>query len=264
MKRLLLVLALVASAGGVAAADREAAYRANNLGVALLEQFKFAEAAAQFRSALAIDPLLALARINLALALFYQPDLAAARVEAEAAWRQAPAALQPPYLLALIARLDNREDEAIAHLQRVLAADAKDAGANLLLGQIYQQQRKLPEAVVAFRVAVAAEPYNASTVYNLGLALTRLGQQEEGTQLLARFSVLRESGYKTSFGQTYLEQGRYAEAVASTGAEPDLVDRALPAVSFVDAITPAPTHGRGCDSAARSRPRRHWRRATRR
>src|SRR6266481_4698948 len=55
-------------------ARREDAYRANNIGVALLEQFKFSEAAEQFRRALQIDPTLALARINLCIALYYEPE----------------------------------------------------------------------------------------------------------------------------------------------------------------------------------------------
>ncbi|MDQ3321263.1 MAG: CRTAC1 family protein, partial [Acidobacteriota bacterium] len=36
----------------------------------------------------------------------------------------------------------------------------------------------------------------------------------------------------TSIGQNYLEQGRYAEAVASTGAESELVDKTVPKVVF--------------------------------
>src|SRR5215208_1380955 len=42
-----------------AASAREEAYRANNLGVALLEQFKPKEAAEEFRRALKLDPRLA-------------------------------------------------------------------------------------------------------------------------------------------------------------------------------------------------------------
>src|SRR5919206_716389 len=61
-----------------AARAREDAYRVNNLGVALLEQFKPKEAAEQFRRALRLDPRLALARINLAVALFNVPDVDAA------------------------------------------------------------------------------------------------------------------------------------------------------------------------------------------
>ena len=41
-----------------------------------------------------------------------------------------------------------------------------------------------------------------------------------------------------TYAQGYLQQGRYGEAMASTGAEPDLVDRATPAVTFTDASGP--------------------------
>ena len=50
---------------------------------------------------------------------------------------------------------------------------------------------------------------------------------------MAEFQKLREGGYGTTFSNNYLEQGRYAEAVASTGAEADLVDRATPGVGFM-------------------------------
>ncbi|HEY9402982.1 MAG TPA: hypothetical protein VIQ24_09825, partial [Pyrinomonadaceae bacterium] len=74
-----------AQAGQSSASAREAAYRANNLGVALLEQFKHAEGAEQFRRALKLDPQLALAHINLAVALYNVPDAdAAARAAADA------------------------------------------------------------------------------------------------------------------------------------------------------------------------------------
>src|SRR5262249_11031384 len=76
------------------AASREDAYRANNLGVALLEQFKYKEGADAFKRALQIDPKLALARINLAIALYNVPDLAGAQREAQAAIALAPNAPQ--------------------------------------------------------------------------------------------------------------------------------------------------------------------------
>ena len=52
-------------------AERERAYRANNLGVARLEQFDYDGAERSFREALQIDPALTIGRLNLALALFY-------------------------------------------------------------------------------------------------------------------------------------------------------------------------------------------------
>src|SRR5262245_14256139 len=139
---LLLCLVIVAFVGMSARLDRrslaatqttnsrEDAYRANNLGVALLEQFKYKEGADAFRRALQIDPKFALAKINLAIALYNLPDLPAAQREAQAAIALAPNAPQPHYILGLIAKSQARMDEAIGPFQQVLKIDPNDVGAN--------------------------------------------------------------------------------------------------------------------------------------
>ena len=213
---------------------REDAYRANNLGVALLEQFKHKEAADAFKRALQLAPDLALARINLGIALFNVPDLPAAHRELQAAATASPSAPQPPYVLGLAAKSQNRPEEAITYFQKVLRLDPNDVGANVNLGQLYAQQRKYAEAIPVLRTAIAAEPYNATALYNLGTALLRGGQRDEGQKVIAQFQELRQRGSGTTLGTNYLEQGRYAEAVASTGAEADLVDKRMPEVVFVD------------------------------
>ncbi len=214
---------------------REDAYRFNNIGVALLEQFKHKEGVEAFRNALKIEPKLNLAQINLSIGLFNVPDLPGAQRQALAAATLAPEAPQPPYILGLIAKLQSRLDDALVAFQRVLKIDPNDVGTNINVGQIYSQQRKYPEAIAAFRLALAAEPYNATALYSLGQALLRSGQREEGQSVTERFKLLRERGSATTLGNNYLEQGRYAEAVASTGAEPELVDRAIPSATFTDA-----------------------------
>ncbi len=214
---------------------REDAYRANNIGVALLEQFKHKEAADAFRRALQLEPGLALARINLGIALFNVPDLPAAQKELQAAATLAPSTPQPHYLLGLLAKTQNRPEEAIASFQKVLRIDADDVGANVNLGQLYAQQRKYAEAIAVLRTALAAEPYNATALYNLGTALMRGGKREEGQKVIAQFQELRQRGTGTTLGSNYLEQGRYAEAIASTGMEPGLVDKQTPEVVFTDA-----------------------------
>jgi tetratricopeptide (TPR) repeat protein len=214
---------------------REAAYRANNLGVALLEQFKHAEGAEQFRRALELDPQLALARINLAVALYNVPDADAAVRAAADALALAPGAPQPLYIQALVARSRNRTDEAVAAFRRVLEIDPRDTGANVNLGQLYAQQRNYAEAERAFRTALDSEPYNNTALYGLANVLLRSNQREEGQRLLQQFQLMRQTGAGTSIGTNYLEQGRYAEAVTSTGAETGLVERATPEVVFNDA-----------------------------
>jgi tetratricopeptide (TPR) repeat protein len=221
-------------------AKDEAAYRANNVGVALLEQYRFAEAVEALRKSVALDPKFATARINLGIGLFYLPDLAASRQEMEAALGLAPAALQPHYILGLIARQENRLEDAQASFAKVLATDSRDVGANVNLSQVFLQQRKYADAIPLLETAVAAEPYNVTAVYNLGVALTRIGRKEEGVKTTTRFQELRESLYKTQMGTAYLDQGRYAEALATTGAEAGLVDRTTPATAFHEAAGALP------------------------
>jgi Flp pilus assembly protein TadD len=220
-----------------AQSSREDAYRANNIGVALLEQFNYKEASAEFRRALKLEPSLSLARVNLGIALYNLPDPDGATRELKAAADVLPASPQAHYVLGLIARSQNRPVDGVAAFQRVLQIDPGDPGANINLGQLYMQQRKYPEALAAFRAALASEPYNVTATYNLAMALTRSGDRQEGQAMMQKFQVLRTKGYATTIGQNYLEQGRYAEAIASTGTEPGLVGTATPDVVFTDATS---------------------------
>jgi tetratricopeptide (TPR) repeat protein len=218
---------------------REQAYRENNLGVALLEQFKYAEAADAFRRALGPGgnaSALAIARLNLGIALLYSQDLAGASRETAEADRLLPSAPQPPYVLGLIARADNRTDEARKYFERVRQIDPHDAGTNVNLGQMFLAERQYANAIEVLERAVADEPYNVTAVYNLGQALLRSGRTDEGQRMIERSQTLRTAGYAITYGTGYLEQGRYAEAIASTGLEPDLIDTAEPAVTFTPAV----------------------------
>ena len=221
---------------------RERAYRANNQGVALLERFQYAEAADAFRQALQIDDGVAIARFNLSLALLYAQDLAGATREATEADRAMPSAPQPPYVLGLVARAENRPADAIREFERVRRIDPRDVGTNVNLGQVLLEDRRYDEAIALLREAADAEPFNVTAVYNLGLALTRAGQEAAGRDALARAQSLRTLGYSITFGNGYLEQGSYAEAIASTGAEPGLVDTAVPRAAFTSSVV-APLPG---------------------
>jgi FG-GAP-like repeat/Tetratricopeptide repeat/ASPIC and UnbV len=219
----------------ISASIREESYRANNMGIALLEQFKPKEAAESFRRALQLNPKLTIARINLGIALYNIPDVPGAQREEQNVSTAAPAFPQPHYILGLIAKAQNRPEDAIASFQRVLKIDPDDVGTKINLGQLYSQQRKYAEAIAVLREAIAAEPYNGTALYNLGTALVRVGQRDEGQLIMKQFQELRERGSGTAMGSNYLEQGRYAEAITSTGAEPELVDQMVPAVTFKDA-----------------------------
>jgi FG-GAP-like repeat/Tetratricopeptide repeat/ASPIC and UnbV len=178
-----------------------------------------------------------MARVNLAIALFYNGDLPGAMREAQAVLQKQADEGHAHYLLGLIARSENRVDDGVAEFKAVLAKDPNDVGALVNLGQLLMQRREFPDAVALFRRAVAQEPFHVTATYNLAVALTRAGQTDEGQRMTQQFQKLRESGYGTTFSNTYLEQGRYAEAIVSTGAEPELVDPATPAVTFETAAS---------------------------
>jgi tetratricopeptide (TPR) repeat protein len=222
-------------------AKREQAYRINNVGVALLEQFKYPEAVDAFRQALAAHPALAIAHINLSIALFYAQDQQGAAREAAEAARLLPAAPEPHYVLGLLARSQNRATDAEREFEQVRRLVPGDVGTDINLGQIYLEQRRYPQAIETLRRAASAEPYNVTAVYNLGLALTRHGHADEGRQFLERAQSLRTTSYAVTFGTGYLEQGRYAEAIASSGNEAELVDSAVPANTFThESVGPSP------------------------
>lgn len=217
-----------------AVTTRENAYRANNIGVARLEQYDFPAATAAFRRALEIDPALTIARLNLGIALFYGGDQEGARKELESVRSALPDRPQVEYVLGLIARSADRTDDAIEAFTRVRKLDPTDVGAAINLGQLLVQTRRFDEAIKLLRPAVETEPYNATAAYGLATALVRSGATDEGRVAMDRFQKLRESGYAVTFSQAYLEQGRYAEAIASTGAEPGLVNETVPDVTFAD------------------------------
>jgi Flp pilus assembly protein TadD len=211
----------------------EDAARANNLGVARLEQYDYAAAVNEFQRAIGLAGDFALPRVNLAIALFYQGNHADAEREARAALVQMPDSPQAHYVLGLIARAANEQEKATEAFRRVLAIDADDAGAKIGLGQVLLQQRQFDEAATLFEAAAKAEPFNTTAAYNLGVALTRAGRADEGRAAMARFQVLREGGQGLGYSSNYMEQGRYAEALVTTGLEAGLVSRATPAVRFV-------------------------------
>lgn len=214
---------------------REELYRLNNVGVALMEQYKHEDAVKQFKLALERDPDFAIARINLAMAYYFLNDAKLAVAEAQTALKLAPASLQAQYVLGASYKKDRLYDEAIAAFNKVLAVDPKDPYTNIQIGQIYSSKQQYAQAVGVFRRALEAEPYNSTAAYSLAQAFIRSGNTPEGQKMLAVFQRLKASGYSTTLGLTYGEQGKYAEAVVSTGAEAELVSKETPPVKFVDA-----------------------------
>jgi len=95
------------------------AFRYNTLGVAYMNQQKFAEAQKYFEKALAADPKFAVARLNLGIALLSQQKLGPARAALEEATRLLPNDPYAWYNLGLVYKDTGEPEKAIDAFQHV-------------------------------------------------------------------------------------------------------------------------------------------------
>jgi tetratricopeptide (TPR) repeat protein len=214
---------------------QEDAYRQTNLGVAYLERYDYKAAAEAFRQALRIDSALAIAKLDLALAQLYAGSLDEAAINASAAVVVLPQSPHVHFVAGLVSRAAGRTAEAVASFERVLEIDPQDVGSHIQLAQIHAAERRYREATALFEAALSREPFNATAAYGLATALIRGGQRAEGEAAMARFQALRDNPAAITYSSTYMEQGRYGEALASSGLEAELVDSTVPRANFSDA-----------------------------
>jgi Tfp pilus assembly protein PilF len=213
---------------------REALYRLNNIGVALMEQFKHEDAIREFKKILATDPGFVTARINLALAYYFLNDSRNAVSEAREALKISPSSPHANYVLGATLKKEREYQEALKAFSKILETDSGEPISNIQIGQVYSQLQQYDRAIEAFKRALEAESYNATAAYSLAQAYNRSARAKEGREMLDLFQKLRASGYATTLGLNYGEQGRYAEAVTSTGAEPELVSPEAAPIRFIE------------------------------
>ena len=135
---------------------REELYRLNNLGVALMEQYKHEDAVKQFKQALERDAGFAIARINLAIALAHRGDIQGARHEYDEAVRLEP----------------------------------NDTNSYYWRGLFLAEQGDLAASVADLQAAVAHSKVPARELKALAETLVRAGRMQEARQAVERGSAL--------------------------------------------------------------------------
>ena len=211
---LLLAAAVVVCSLGAQTPAQEAAARMSR-GVALLEQFRFTDAAAEFEKVVELRPDSAAAHLNLGIAWFNERDFSAARASFARARNLDPDGLHAQYNLGLIEKLEGNTEAALTAFRQVAEADPDDAMTQYYLGAAYAAVGRLEEAETALRTAIRLQPEHESAHFSLGNVLVRAGRREEGRAQLMRFQELKNSfsGGGVSAGLQYTELGPYAEAV---------------------------------------------------
>ncbi len=183
-------------------------------GVALLEQFRFTDAAAEFSRVVELRPDAAAGHVNLGIAWFNERDFEAARRAFGRALEIAPDDLHARYNLALIDKLEGNTEPALAAFAAVAASDPDDSMTQYYLGASHAALGQLEDAEAALRRAIALTPDHESAHFSLGNVLLRAGRREEGRAQLERFQRLKSGvGGGVSAGLQYTELGPYAEAV---------------------------------------------------
>ena len=193
------------------AAEATDALRLNTLGVAYMNQQKFADAQRRFEQALAADPKFAVARLNLGVALLSQQKLEAARAALEEAARQLPQDPYAWYNLGLVYKDASETEKGIAAFQHVTEL-TPEADGFYFVGYLQSQAQRYDDAIAAFQKALAAYPFHASAEFGLARAYQRKGDAAAAREHLARFQKITTEHLGTPFGAGYGDQGRYSLA----------------------------------------------------
>jgi Flp pilus assembly protein TadD len=234
-----------------APAVSEQLIRLNNLGTAEMEQFHFTQAAEHFRKARELDPKFVPAAVNLGMAFFYDRRNEEAEKILTEVIAADPKQREARYVLGLLLRSTGRNEEALEQMKAVLEMDPLDVSALYFTGTLQSAQHRWDEAISYLRKALEREPVNVSIYYTLATALVQKGDMAQAEKVMAQFQELKSRGTGTSYGNQYMEQGRYAQAIrvsvpGGTPAGPGMSPRprfvAAAAASGIDFVHAGPPH----------------------
>jgi FkbM family methyltransferase len=196
----------------------------NNLGAALRDLKRPAEAVALFREAVATDASYADGTLNLGLCLNDLGDTAAAAVALQRALELLPQpqrgrptdprTLQAIAAMGTILRGQQRFDDQIALYRKAVDQAPDDATLHCQLGSVYFDLNKLPEALQSFETAARLDPKLVAAQGNLGTTYSTLGRADEAVACQRRAIALEPENPKhfVNLGAALKAQGLLGEA----------------------------------------------------
>ncbi len=210
---LLCVSLLSPSAWGTASPTTNVeAARANNIGVAFMNQQLPGKALVKFDEAHRADVSSAVPLLNQGIALIYLRRLSDAEQALYAASLVDPTSPRIWYSLGL-ARFDSgNQMSALSAFQHVVALDPQNADSHYYIGTIDLGLKDYDHAAQEFETALTVNPLHASAQYGLARALQRSGRTDEARTHAQRFQQITQDKIGTIFSDNYGEQGTYATA----------------------------------------------------
>lgn len=195
----------------------------NNIGIALLAQFKPADAEKEFDAALQADPDYVPALVNRGIALLAQVRYDDAIGAFRTALLVDPGNIYAHYNISMIFKIQGKAEEGIQHALSAVAGDPRDADLQYNLGTLYQAIRDLDKAIQAFEAAIRLDSNLLPAYYALGRSFIAKGELERGKRLIKKHQQLSAASNlpASSGGLKYGEQGRYSFAME----DPSLLTR---------------------------------------
>jgi Flp pilus assembly protein TadD len=183
------------------------------------------EAKSEFTRAIALDPKMGAAYLNLGL-LQREGDPAAAAEAFRHAAELAPTEMRPRFLAGYSLEQAGKLPESITQYRSALELAPKDYEAHFALGRVLLRTNDAPGAEAQFKEAVAARGDSAPARLGLASALLAQKKEEPASDALAEYLKLNPSDRAAHFDRasTLLELERYDDALT----ELDRVDAGGP------------------------------------
>jgi len=181
--------------------------RANNLGVAYMNQQKLDQARSEFQQAASLDKDSAVAQLNLGIALLNLSQVASAEQALQHAAQLTPKDPAVWYNFGLLHRNNGETERSVSDFEKAEELAPEDANTHYFLGDLYLQQQKYPEAQKEFQRAVELDPFSVSGEFGLARAFQRQGKTAEAKPHFERFQKLTREKLGAPISQIYGEQG---------------------------------------------------------
>lgn len=201
-----------------------------------LEAKRFADAAAEFRKAIAAKPDSVAAHLNLATTLVQMNELSAAITEFKTVLRLHPENATAHFNLAIVLATQNEHPAAIEELQALLKSNSEDLNARLFLAKELLNAGRGDEALTEFLRVAQADADNEEAVLQAATLLSQAKQYANALNLLEKSHTRNPQKTDTAATLAYL---------LSASPQNDLRAgaRALPLAQEVFRTTGLPQHG---------------------
>ncbi len=182
-----------------------------NYAQAFQAEGRIAQAEAEYRRVLELDPANAHAQTNLGVLAAQRGERDAALAHFRAAVASAPGVLRHHLNLGVELVVQGRIAEAIASFERARALDPQDAGVRFDLAAALAAEGRVEEAVRQFEEVIRLQPENVHALNNLGILLASAGRPAEA---IPRFEAAL--GLQPDFAEAAANLAR-ARELASSG-----------------------------------------------